>query len=188
MPSSIRRVGGVPKQTEDHRYDDGVTESPFRIPISDLAESGSRRPIVIDADVDWGFELADVGPGVQADLLLENASGVIVVRGAVQTTLGLTCHRCLTEWEESLDLPVAEALGFEEDEDADVYRLDGDVADLEPVLRDVVLLEVPLRPLCREDCRGLCATCGADLNGGPHPEHDDESTSPFAALRDLLEP
>ena len=165
-----------------------MTESPFRVPISDLAEAGSRREVTVDAQVDWGVESATVGPGLHADLLFENASGVLVVRGRVETVLGLTCHRCLTEWQAVLDLPVAEAMGFEDDEDADVYRLDGDVADVEPVLRDVVLLEVPLNPLCREDCRGLCATCGADLNGGPHPEHDDESTSPFAALRDLLEP
>jgi uncharacterized protein len=164
-----------------------VTDSPFRIPISDLAEAGSRRDVVLDADVDWGFELADVGP-VHAELVLENAAGVLVVRGTVESELGLTCHRCLTEWEQDLELGLAEAMGFEDDEDADVYRLDGDVADLEPVLRDAVLLEVPLRPLCRPDCLGLCATCGADLNDGPHPAHAEESTSPFAGLRDLLEP
>jgi uncharacterized protein len=164
-----------------------VTESPFRASIADLAEAGSRRDLVLDADVDWGFELAEVGH-VHAELLLENAAGVLVVRGGVETTLGLRCHRCLTEWDEDVAVQIAEAMGFEEDEEADVYVLDGDVADLEPVLRDAVLLEVPLRPVCREDCLGLCATCGADLNGGPHSAHDEETTSPFAALRDLLEP
>lgn len=165
-----------------------MSESPFRVPIHDLAEAGSRREISLDAEVDWGYELAEVGPAVHAELLLENAAGVLVVRGTVTTTIGLTCHRCLTEWEEDSHLPVTEALGFEADEDGDVYRLDGDVADLESVLRDVVLLSVPLRPVCREDCRGLCATCGADLNSGPHPGHTEDSTSPFAVLRDLLEP
>jgi len=165
-----------------------VTESPFRVPIADLAEAGSRREVTLETEVAWGFELAEVGPELRAELLLENAAGVLVVRGSVATTLGLTCHRCLTEWNEDLNLSVIEALGFDDDEEADVYRLDGDVADLEPVLLDNVLLEVPLRPVCREDCLGLCAACGADLNGGPHPEHDVESTSPFAALRDLLEP
>lgn len=165
-----------------------MIETPFRIPISDLAEAGSRRALSLETEVDWGFELAEVGPELHADLVLENASGVLVVRGAVRTTLGLSCHRCLTQWEEEVDLDIAEAMGFEEDEEADVYALEGDVADLEPVLRDAVLLEAPIRPVCSEDCRGLCATCGADLNSGPHPEHDVESTSPFAALRDLLEP
>ena len=164
-----------------------MTDSPFRVSIADLAEAGSRRDHTLEADVEWGFELAGVGH-VRADLLLENAAGVLVVRGGVETTLELTCHRCLTEWDEDVSVQIAEAMGFEEDEEADVYVLEGDVADLEPVLRDAVLLEAPLRPVCRDDCLGLCATCGADLNSGPHPAHDEESSSPFAALRDLLEP
>ncbi len=130
--------------------------------------------------------MADVGPDLHAELLLENASGVLVVRGAATTTVELTCHKCLTEWAEAVQVQVAEALGFEDE--ADGYSLDGDDADLEPVLRDVVLLEVPLRPLCRDGCLGLCATCGADLNTEPCLGHDEESAAPFAVLRDLLEP
>lgn len=136
--------------------------------------------------IKWGFELSTVGPALLADLLLENASGVLVVRGEATTHLHLTCHRCLTEWDEDVIVPVAEAMGFDDDEDG--YTLDGDVADLEPVLRDAVLLEVPLRPLCRSGCFGLCSTCGADLNTDACPGHDEETTSPFAELRDLLEP
>ncbi len=49
----------------------------------------------------------------------------------------------------------------------DAYRLDGDDLDLEPLARDAVLLNLPLAPLCRPDCLGLCATCGADLNLAP---------------------
>lgn len=159
------------------------------MPISDLVhDAGSRREVDLDASVDWDFELADVGPELQADLLLENASGVIVVRGPVRTTLGLTCHRCLTEWEEEIAITITEALGLQDDAEGEGYPLDGDVADLEPMLRDAVLLEVPLRPVCSEDCLGLCSTCGADLNTGSCPGHDEDSTSPFAALRDLLEP
>jgi len=164
-----------------------VTTSPFLIPVSDLiADSGSRRSVVLEATIEWGFDLAAVGPQLHADLLLENASGVLVVRGPAETTLGLTCHRCLTEWSEELRVEVAEAIGFDDDEGG--YALDGDTADLEPVLRDTLLLNVSLRPTCQNDCRGLCVTCGADLNTDSCPGHDEVSTSPFAELRDLLEP
>lgn len=164
-----------------------VTSSPFLVHVSDLlADSGSRRAVDVDGPIEWGFELAAVGPQLHAELVLENASGVLVVRGPAETTLGLTCHRCLTEWSESLRVEVAEALGFEDDDVG--YALDGDTVDLEPVLRDALLLEVPLRPLCRDDCLGICATCGADLNTDSCPGHDEESASPFAELRDLLEP
>ncbi len=164
-----------------------MVSSPFVVPVSDLiAEPGLRREIRLDAVVDWRFELAAIGPGIHAELILENASGVLVVRGSAQAELGLTCHRCLTEWSEPLGVELTEALGFEGDEDG--YSLDRDTADLEPALRDAVLLNVPLRPLCREGCLGICATCGADLNTGSCPGHEEEGSSPFAGLRDLLEP
>jgi uncharacterized protein len=53
------------------------------------------------------------------------------------------------------------------DLDEDTYPLEGDQLDLRPLVRDALLLELPLAPLCRDDCRGLCAQCGADLNAGP---------------------
>ena len=164
-----------------------MTSSPFVVPVSDLmSAAGSRRELHLDTSIEWGFELAAVGPELHAELILENASGVLIVRGPAATNLGLTCHRCLTEWSDPLQVDVAEVVGF--DDDTDGYLLDGDDVDLEPVLRDVLLLEVPLRPLCRQSCLGLCATCGADLNAGSCLGHDEESSLPFAELRDLLEP
>lgn len=164
-----------------------MTVSPFQIPVSDLiADPGSRRTVGFEATVDWQVEMAEVGPVVGVEMLLENASGVLVARGEATTELQLACHRCLRQWSESLDVEVMEAFGFEGAEGE--YPLSGDIADLEPMVRDAVLLEVPLRPLCRDDCRGICATCGADLNSNTCPGHGDESTSPFAELRELLEP
>ncbi len=161
--------------------------SPFRFPVSDLlGDGGRRRPAVIDTTVDWSLELSRIGPALRADLTLEGASGGVFARGRVRTTATHTCHRCLTEWTDDLDLPLAEVLGLDDDEDG--YPLDGDVADLEPAVRDLVLLDLPVAPTCRPDCRGLCARCGGDLNTGSCPGHEEEHDSPFASLRDLLEP
>ncbi len=161
--------------------------SPFVVAVADvIAEPGTRRDVRIETTVDWGLELARVGPELAAELTLENAAGVLVVRGPAETELGFTCHRCLAEWSESLRVELTEAMGFDDDDAG--YSLDDDTADLEPVLRDAILLEVPLRPVCRPDCLGLCGTCGADLNTGSCPGHPEESSSPFAGLRDLLEP
>lgn len=163
-----------------------VRESAFRFPVADLlAHVGDRRSVAIDAPIEWSLDLSRVGPRLEADLVLESASGGIVVRGPVTTMVANTCHRCLREWQEPMEVDILEALGV--DDDPDGYRLHGDVADLEPVLRDAVLLAVPLSPTCRPDCRGLCAVCGADLNGTSCPGHDDEPDSPFAPLRGLLD-
>jgi len=165
-----------------------VTSGGLQVSILEIVEPGSRRDVPVDVEVDWGLESATVGPRLTGDLVLENAAGTLVVRGIASTTLGLACHRCLTEWTEDLEVRVTEAFGVDGDDDG--YPLEGEIADLEPVLRDAVLLAVPLRPLCREGCLGLCAACGADLNTGACPGHDDEQeeATPFAVLRDLLEP
>ena len=161
-------------------------ESDFRFAVADLlAHPGHRRSVSIETKVDWGLELSRVGPLLTAELWLESASGGLVVRGPVTSVVGHTCHRCLTEWQESLVVDVLEALGVPDDPDG--YVLNRDVADLEPVLRDAVLLAVPLSPTCRPNCRGLCAVCGADLNGDSCPGHDEEPDSPFAPLRGLLD-
>jgi len=161
--------------------------SPFRQHVSDLlGDARHRRPVVIEAAVDWALETSRVGPVVHGDLTLEGASGGILVRGRVDTQVTHTCHRCLIEWIEAVAVSITEVLGL--DEDPDGYPLDGEVADLEPPIRDAVLLELPFAPTCRAGCLGLCARCGGDLNTGSCPGHEEEADSPFAVLRDLLEP
>jgi uncharacterized protein len=161
--------------------------SPFRFPVSDLlADPSTRRPVMVETSVDWAVGTTVVGPDITAELTLEGGGGGILVRGSVATEARMTCHRCLTEWDEPIRLTVMEVLGVTDDPDG--YPLDGDVADLEDVLRDAVLLEVPLAPTCGPDCLGLCTVCGGDLNTGSCAGHEEEIDSPFAVLRELLEP
>ncbi len=161
-------------------------ESPFRFVVSDLlAEAGRRRVERLSAPVSWALEMSAPVPGseLSAEATFESALGGIFVRCEATVPYRSTCHRCLVEWDHDETVAVTEMIG----EGAD-YELDGDVADLEPVLRDAVLGALSDSPTCRDDCRGLCAVCGADLNTDPCPGHDDEPDGPFAVLRDLLEP
>jgi uncharacterized protein len=73
----------------------------------------------------------------------------------------------------------------EERDDQERY-LDGDLLDLEPAFRDAVVLALPMSPLCREDCPGLCAECGEPLaDTGPGHRHDDAADPRWAALKQL---
>ena len=165
----------------------GSTRSGFRVSVADLlGDPGRRRNVPIVADVDWHLELSRIGPRLEADLVLESTAGGVLVKGPVSTTVAHTCHRCLTDWEEELAVDVADVMGLDGVDGGDGYPLDDEVADLEQPIRDRLLLETPLLPACREGCLGLCAVCGADLNTGSCPGHDEETTSPFASLRDLL--
>jgi len=160
----------------------------LRLVVSDLLrEPGHRRAVDLEAPVDWALELSRLEPAqpLRAHLVFEGVVGGIVARGRVAVTVRHTCRRCLVEWTEPLYVDILEVLGTDTEVE---YRLHGDEADLEPPLRDAVLLALPLRPVCRPDCLGLCAVCGGDLNTGSCPGHDEAPDGPFAPLRDLLQP
>jgi uncharacterized protein len=160
----------------------------LRLLVSDLLrEPGRRRRVDLEAPVDWSLELSrvDAATPLRAGLVLEGILGGVLLRGRVSVMVRHSCRRCLVEWTEPLVVEVLEVLAGDADAE---YRLHGDEADLEPPLRDAVLLAMPLRPLCRPECRGLCAVCGVDLNTGSCPGHDEAPGHPFASLRDLLRP
>jgi uncharacterized protein len=112
--------------------------------------------------------------------------------GRIEGDVVLECSRCLAEAHAHVDdeahLIFAES-GNEEADDPDVYRLDPRELelDLRPAIREEWLLAAPSYALCREDCKGLCAKCGADLNEGPHECAGGESDPRWDALRKLKE-
>lgn len=116
--------------------------------IEDLACTGSAVPAAAE---------------VEADVVLESVVGGLSVAGIVRAPWAGTCRRCLEPAGGLLELPVREH--FTEGGDGEeTYPLHDGEADLEPMVRDAVLLELPLAPLCRPDCRGLCPVCGANRN------------------------
>jgi uncharacterized protein len=103
---------------------------------------------------------------VYADVELDSVLGGIEVIGQVRATWVGECRRCLGPVGGELVADVRELyrpLGPTED-DEETYPIDGDHLDLAPLVRDAVLLDLPLAPLCRADCAGLCPICGADRN------------------------
>lgn len=128
---------------------------------------------------------------------LQKEGEKIVVRGKVSTQLELVCSRCL----ETFSLAVAEDF-YEEylpeiyeavdrekplhGDDMDVSYYSGTEIDLTPALRDRVLLAVPIAPVCRADCPGLCPVCGCNLKREPfhrHEREEDERLSPLRRLK-----
>lgn len=123
---------------------------------------------------------------VEADVVLESILGGVAVTGTVRAPWRGSCRRCLAPAAGQVEVAVREH--FTEDGDGEeTYPLrDGEV-DLEPLVRDAVLLDLPQAPLCRPDCRGLCPSCGADRNEQPcscQPPRDER----WAALDSLRPP
>lgn len=159
--------------------------------IADLIQSsaGTTLDLSIDdsrADVSPEIELAE--PVVGTARLHRTQSGVIVQVQA-KTAVRLECSRCLEPIVQPLQIKfveefLIEAPGVEIDPDA--FQVDEHhVLDLREALRQYLTLAVPLAPLCRPDCAGLCANCGAPLVDGHECVRADFPTGPFAALSKL---
>lgn len=163
-----------------------IMASPFVFSLSGL-EPGSRpHPVRLEVPVAWSVESAEVAsdPPLTVDLTLEAVPGGVVVRGSAAFVTHETCHRCLKESEVERTVQVAALFQREPLEDDD-YVVEGDAIDLEQMLRDEVLLSLPMVPRCSDDCGGVVTTPESGLNTDP-PGDDPGEGSPFAVLRDLL--
>ncbi|MBI3580648.1 MAG: DUF177 domain-containing protein [Nitrospinae bacterium] len=161
-----------------------------------------RRPFdFFFSEEDGVVGASDVGINVSLSKVGNEVFAVGTVGGAVR----LQCGRCLKEFDYELEAevnapflpkgggdrepsPASEAEGPEEDE-GDVNYYKGKTLDLYNVLRDQLFLALPLKPLCREECKGLCPSCGADLNKGPcscGPKKGDPRLAALKKLKDKL--
>jgi uncharacterized protein len=104
------------------------------------------------------------GAELELDVELERVTDGVLVTATVRAPLAGECARCLDSFASAAEVGFTELFSRDADEeDDDGYRLDGDLLDLEPALRDALVLELPLAPLCAEDCPGLCSECGIRL-------------------------
>ena len=118
-----------------------------------------------------------------------NHAGALVLNGTARSELDLVCDRCGKEFSRekvvALDMLLADELEQEDSEDEN-FLLDGNELDLDELVTTAFVLAMDTKNLCSEDCKGLCAKCGADLNLGPcgcRPEVDPR----LAALAQLLD-
>jgi uncharacterized protein len=136
------------------------------------------------------------GP-IQTRLKAARIGEMVQIEGQVRTTIRLTCGRCLREFisplESEFALTYARDLpGFSETnqpeekeigaEDVGLIAFRGEEIDLTEGIQEQVILALPLRPLCSETCKGLCASCGADLNNADCKCSQPAADGPFAAL------
>ncbi|MGQ9646588.1 MAG: YceD family protein [Thermodesulfobacteriota bacterium] len=143
------------------------------------------------SQIDFGFE----GP-LQSEARVWKAGQSVFINGRVQATLQLQCVRCLKEFSypiasafELTLLPLKETTSpqeielAEEEMESNFYQ--GGELHLSEIACEQIFLEIPFKPLCQEDCRGLCPKCGKDLNLGPCECVQEEFVSGFSALKKL---
>ncbi len=117
----------------------------------------------------------------------------VLVTGTATAGLDGECVRCLEPIRDDIVVDFQELFVYEEkddetdDEDSGTSRLEGDLLDLEPLLRDAVVLSLPFQPLCQDDCPGLCIECGARLADDPDHQHEEPIDPRWSALQGLTQ-
>jgi uncharacterized protein len=134
-----------------------VPRSPHVVGVTELRRRpGTQRPVHVVAPLPGlATSVAQVQPGTEVvlDGVLEAVEGGITLTGTVRAAWTAECRRCLEEVTGTVEAELSEV--FEaRPTPGETYPIEGDDVDLEPVLRDAVLLDLPLAPLCRDDCRG----------------------------------
>ncbi|MEV4042764.1 YceD family protein [Streptomyces sp. NPDC049744] len=161
-----------------------------------------RLTRTVDAPKDFGLQGVigvPEGAPVELDLRLESVMEGVLVTGAARARAAGECVRCLEPLEQQLEAdfqelfsypdaddrgrPVAEP-GDDAEDDEDRFFVEDGLIGLEPVLRDAVVLALPMQPVCQEDCQGLCSECGVRLSDDPDHHHDAVDIR-WAALQGL---
>jgi uncharacterized protein len=151
--------------------------------------SEQRVTRTVPAPADLGIEVLRVPEGspVELDLRLEAVMEGVLVTGSAVVELVGECARCLEPISDQMEADFQELFVYAgqrdpSEEDDEVSTLVGDLVDLEPLLRDAVVLALPFQPLCEDDCPGLCPECGARLKDDPGHVHEEPIDPRWAGL------
>ncbi|RMI35855.1 DUF177 domain-containing protein [Nocardia stercoris] len=136
---------------------------------------------VVTAPERIGLDMVAIAAGaeVELDLTLQSVSEGVLVTGTLTAPLAGECTRCLESFTDELEVSITELFAYPDSAteqtttEDEIHRLVDDEIDLEPVIADVVGLELPLQPLCEPDCPGLCSECGVRMAiAGPDHSHE----------------
>ncbi|MCM2997319.1 YceD family protein [Paenibacillus cellulositrophicus] len=116
----------------------------------------------------------------------------VVVQGELSVQLDMSCSRCLTPVHEHLDIPFHEQFKLKkqpeeaEDEEDETIYVDNETVELVPYVEESFILNLPMTVVCKESCKGLCPTCGRDLNEGACGCNNEVVDPRLAALKDFF--
>ena len=173
-----------------------------KLRIEDIPEEGLQIQLVEEEahlkelllhlpHINFSFDKA-----VRANLMIKKSDKAVLIRGRIEAELILQCSRCLENFNFPLDsycevtlFPFEDEI-FPQEEELNMddlrssYYYGGEI-DLSAIIREQILLDIPYKPLCRPSCKGLCPTCGKDLNRGSCSCREGVFDERFAPLKGL---
>ncbi|MEN9736817.1 MAG: hypothetical protein RJA26_50 [Actinomycetota bacterium] len=163
-----------------------ATASQFGVQVHDLMHRpGNMRSVELDVTLNEvmgdGAMTIPSGAVIETDLKLESVHEGILATGEVFATAVGECSRCLDELKTPVEVDFQELFAYSGTEEDD-FTVSDEQIDLEPVIRDAIVLSLPFQPVCSEDCLGLCPDCGLKLAENPDHVHDQRVDSRWTEL------
>ncbi len=132
------------------------------INLSDLKEIGSRKQVSLELEfhnLEFVNREIEIKDPIKLELEVFNTRDSFVVEGKLKANLILSCSRCLQKYSSPVELDISEDVLKSKMEDEEELYLD-------EIIVDNIILSLPMKPLCSDDCKGICPECGQDLNEG----------------------
>lgn len=163
----------------------------FKTPVHDLMRKpGNMRELdsVLTLDAKLGEGLAQVAKGeaIELSLRLESVHEGIYVSGRLKTKAEAECSRCLEPLTVPIQVDIQELFAYSLEVEDDLVIQDEQI-DLEPIIIDSVVLNLPFTPICNSSCLGLCSECGVRLNEDPDHAHEAPIDSRWNELKKLAQ-
>ena len=159
--------------------------------IKNIGEEKSFRGESVVEDIRFMGELISFAEPVKVDITVKNVGGVLCLSGRGQCKVLVSCGRCGKPLTEDLELEIEESLLYEGsnveiNDDEDVIVFSGYRFDIDEIVANDIFMNLPIRYLCKEDCKGVCPKCGKDLNEGDCGCDKQQTDPRFDALKKLL--
>lgn len=137
------------------------------------------------SSINYNGEDIPVNAPIEVNAKITNTGNRLLIEGKIKADLKLKCSRCLESFDYILESDFEEELSNKEESD-DVIHFEGDNLDITDIVVNNILLSLPMKALCREDCKGLCPRCGSNLNVNKCNCIDEGLDPRLAVLKKLL--
>ncbi len=165
----------------------------MKIVIQDIPEEG----LTVELEEQIHLEGYTVSSPVRTELTVNKTANDVMIAGSITAELQMQCSRCLKGLKQAEEIPVsvlyhpAEEMGSEKhglnDEEMDTGFYTGEELDLQELIREQILLSIQMKPLCSEDCKGICPKCGNDRNNSACNCAEKETDPRLEVLKKLLD-
>ncbi len=166
----------------------------MKIDVSDLKKKKSaHKTIDLDVELDgftYDYEYIRIVEPIQFRGQLDMLGEFFELQGKITGTIELTCSRCLVKYPHELNIEVDEKFSNDQeavDKDDDIVFMDSDTLDITEIVLGNIILSLPIKRLCKENCRGLCPICGTDLNTSPCTCVAEDVDPRLAKLKDFFD-